>query len=801
MSDHSILPSLLRRRAKSLNQQKKNNVQVYSGGSKAKRLMSVDFDYELKNSEENSCERAVYTLVVRICEARLYKTDLVRDSLFVTLDVDGIHNRTRSVVKSENPLWVEQFSMKLRNPEISVVHVTIWYEHSMKEYAIGKCDIPANGIKRNTPIEQWYDVFRAASSQYVSGQIHVKINSIYSSQSRVITLWVVEGRNLPLRTLASSEVYAKVSFNKQTVKTKSVRTSDRTGGKMDDPLVLTCSEAEWNEEFDLKLAIEGESPTTLNNQILIQIYKTTITGAAEIGQVSIDYNDVANRFYDEWIDLCLCNSDSSKAAKYTSMSRDRVGVIRLYTQLNQSVIYSIQYYKELLDYLLESEQTCMSVVKILECMMVNSDNRGDLALHLINIYESKNKIAVILKTLLTNEIQNSSDVETLFRANSLASKAVDCYMKIVGHQYLQYCVQDTVDIIYKKAGKLSFEPEKGKADRDESKYWHKLTKHMDALLFRIYASADKCPATLRDVFHHIQVETEKKFADPRVRYTSVSGFLFLRFIVAAILGPKLFNLASDYPSTKVLANLTAVSRILQKIANFTPFDFSRKGNHLEREVYIENKRELMKVFLDEICRPEVENDMFDPTPVDLPEDLAYLQYLFEQNIEKLDMLVRDAQNPIHPQVVRLVEILDRMAMATPNPRTALLVKNERSELVPNPEFRITCSGDRIGLGRYLSDDSTTGWSVLERSFDSSSTPDMMDSGLSVSSIPSVPRDWPGAVTERGTSVNRSDAPQVAFNVQSPLKNVGHAPIQCKDGSYRHSAFIDQSHATSDSRSQ
>ncbi|XP_049847937.1 uncharacterized protein LOC126304993 [Schistocerca gregaria] len=294
-----------------------------------------------------------------------------------------------------------------------------------------------------------------------------------------------------------------------------------------------------------------------------------------------------------------------------------------------------------------------------------------------------------------------------------------------------------------------------------------LTALREKLLFSwdsIYASADKCPATLRDVFHHIQVETEKKFADPRVRYTSVSGFLFLRFIVAAILGPKLFNLASDYPSTKVLANLTAVSRILQKIANFTPFDFSRKGNHLEREVYIENKRELMKVFLDEICRPEVENDMFDPTPVDLPEDLAYLQYLFEQNIEKLDMLVRDAQNPIHPQVVRLVEILDRMAMATPNPRTALLVKNERSELVPNPEFRITCSGDRIGLGRYLSDDSTTGWSVLERSFDSSSTPDMMDSGLSVSSIPSVPRDWPGAVTERGTSVNRSDAPQVRARI-------------------------------------
>lgn len=53
-----------------------------------------------------------------------------------------------------------------------------------------------------------------------------------------------------------------------------------------------------------------------------------------------------------------------------------------------------------------------------------------------------------------------------------------------------------------------------------------------------------CPSSeLRDLFHHIQEKVLKRFPeDDSVRYTCVSAFLFLRFFVPAILGPKLFGL-------------------------------------------------------------------------------------------------------------------------------------------------------------------------------------------------------------------------------------------------------------------
>lgn len=49
-------------------------------------------------------------------------------------------------------------------------------------------------------------------------------------------------------------------------------------------------------------------------------------------------------------------------------------------------------------------------------------------------------------------------------------------------------------------------------------------------------------SSLRVIFAHIVSEVEKKFPEePDARYIGVSGFLFLRFICAAILGAYLYS--------------------------------------------------------------------------------------------------------------------------------------------------------------------------------------------------------------------------------------------------------------------
>lgn len=92
---------------------------------------------------------------------------------------------------------------------------------------------------------------------------------------------------------------------------------------------------------------------------------------------------------------------------------------------------------------------------------------------------------------------------------------------------------------------------------------------------------------LRTVFHHLQRAVLKRFQTPAspsaetrprtedhymsVRYTSVSGFLFLRLFCPAILNPKLFGLARDFPDAKTARTLTLLAKTLQCLANLAAF--------------------------------------------------------------------------------------------------------------------------------------------------------------------------------------------------------------------------------------
>lgn len=60
----------------------------------------------------------------------------------------------------------------------------------------------------------------------------------------------------------------------------------------------------------------------------------------------------------------------------------------------------------------------------------------------------------------------------------------------------------------------------------------------------IVAAKAKCPIELRRIFRHVRACAEDRYGDflRSVSFSSVSGFLFLRFFCPAVLNPKLFGL-------------------------------------------------------------------------------------------------------------------------------------------------------------------------------------------------------------------------------------------------------------------
>jgi len=67
---------------------------------------------------------------------------------------------------------------------------------------------------------------------------------------------------------------------------------------------------------------------------------------------------------------------------------------------------------------------------------MSTDEREDAAKTLVRISVYTDHAVDFLSRLLAVEVANCADPNTIFRANSIASKAVDYYMKLIGMPYL-----------------------------------------------------------------------------------------------------------------------------------------------------------------------------------------------------------------------------------------------------------------------------------------------------------------------------------------------------------------------------
>lgn len=104
------------------------------------------------------------------------------------------------------------------------------------------------------------------------------------------------------------------------------------------------------------------------------------------------------------------------------------------------------------------------------------------------------------------------------------------------------------------------------------KHTKSLTEFVTLLLDNIFKNVESLPASLKVMFGTIQTSVRRKFPDDEVAsYTGVSGFLFLRFFVPAILGPKLFGLNVGPIGPKSSRLLTLISKVIQNLANLVEF--------------------------------------------------------------------------------------------------------------------------------------------------------------------------------------------------------------------------------------
>ena len=293
--------------------------------------------------------------------------------------------------------------------------------------------------------------------------------------------------------------------------------------------------------------------------------------------------------------------------------------------------------------------------------------KADVSKSLVSIYEVSNQSLRFVDALTSHEINNTPNPDIIFRGNSAVTKGVDFYMKMVGRVYLQKVLGTFITEQYDQKRCFEVDPAKAEKGMDVKKNAKQIELLAESLITRIFNSVEDCPSVMRAVFKNIQATVAAKYPAESikvVKYTAVTGFLFLRFFVPAILSPKLFNLMDSHPSPQTSRNLTIIGKVVQNLANLVPF--GEKEPYMgELNPFILRNLDRLKTFVDSICNIEPERvieSSISSQNVEYDKEMAYCLRYFSTNFDKMA-----EKEPSAPFLVPLDSVIKSLVTLTNQP--------------------------------------------------------------------------------------------------------------------------------------
>ncbi|KAI9831707.1 MAG: hypothetical protein M1819_004773 [Sarea resinae] len=277
------------------------------------------------------------------------------------------------------------------------------------------------------------------------------------------------------------------------------------------------------------------------------------------------------------------------------------------------------------------------------------------------------------REIVLRDMGRSAMVEAnlLFRGNSLLTKALDLQMKRVGKEYLEETLGERLGRFSNNDLDLEVDPNRIEDKRELDKHWQKLISKTKDVWDAISASASRCPPELRILFRHIRACAEDRYGgfSRTVSYSSVSGFLFLRFFCPAVLNPKLFGLLKEHPRPKTQRTLTLIAKSLQGLANMSSFGVKEPWMKPMND-FLSANRQSFKDFIDDIC--SVSSDPYSaisPMPPSYATPITILTRLpgtSREGFLSLPYLIDHARN--FAALVKLwLDAYEEVAISNPSP--------------------------------------------------------------------------------------------------------------------------------------
>ncbi|XP_071765609.1 RAS protein activator like 1 isoform X1 [Centroberyx gerrardi] len=475
--------------------------------------------------------------------------------------------RTATVWKNLNPFWGEEYTLHLPMGFHSLSFYVMDEDTIGHDDVIGKISLSKEAIGSQAKgLDNWMNLTRVDPDEEVQGEIHLSLELLKDAERISLRCQVIEARDLAPRDISgTSDPFARVIFNNHSAETS---------------IIKKTRFPHWGETLELELDPEELSE---EGTVTLEVWDWDMVGKNDfLGKMEIPFACLHKTpLLEGWFRLLPLGNHEVDAG-------GKLGALRLKVRLVEDRILPSMYYQPLIDLLVESvispaEVEDSSPLTMLE-EVTTVESRQDVSMTLVKIYLGQGLVVPFLDYLNTREVNHTTDPNTLFRSNSLASKAMEQFMKAVGMLYLhevlkpiinrifdekKYIELDPCKIDLNRTRRISFKGAVSEAEVRDSSV-EMLQDYLSSIIESIVGSFDQCPPAMRVAFKQLHKRVEEQFAEPEnedVKYLAISGFFFLRFFAPAILTPKLFHLRDQHADTRTSRTLLLLAKALQSVGN------------------------------------------------------------------------------------------------------------------------------------------------------------------------------------------------------------------------------------------